>query len=152
MSKTRIDDATKVEHALSIRASKFEESVFDDHAVGYKRKRLLDNYTTTDNYEDSDTDKTRSNIFDARLFKEKVIQIVNKHASNVAKYKVLGCIDPKKWEEIKAEATLAGNTSVLLDSGDVAELGKPLAFYKVLVASNVAGTPAIIDAYMGAKT
>ena len=144
-------DETKVEHALSIRESKFEETFTDLQRV-YKRKRLLDNYKTTDNYEDSDTDKTRSNIFDARMFEEKVIQIINKHATYVAKYKVLGCIDPKKWEDIKAETTLAGNTSILLDSEDLAELGKPLAFYKVLVASNVSGQSCIIDAYMGAKT
>jgi hypothetical protein len=149
---TRIEDSTKVEQALSIKASKFEESVFDEHIVAYKRKRLLDSYHTTDDYEDSDTEKTRSNIFDARIFKEKIVQLVNRHASNVAKYKVLGCIDPKKWEEVKTEATLNANTSVLMDSGDVAELGKPLAFFKVLVASNVAGQSCIIDAYMGAKT
>jgi len=149
---SRIEDATKVEHALSIRASKFEELVFDDHAVAYMRKRLLDSYKTTDNYEDSDTEKTRSNIFDGRLFKEKVIQVINKHASYVAKYKVLGCLDPKKWEEIKAETTLNAVTSVLLDAGDILELDKPLAFYKVLVASNVADESCVIDAYMGAKT
>jgi len=147
-----IQDKTKVEHALSIRANQFEESVFDDQAVRYTRKRLLDNYKTTNKYEDSDTEKTRSNIFDGRLFKEKIIHIVNKHATYVAKYKILGCLDPKKWEEIEAEATLNGDTSVLLDASDISELDKPLAFYKVLVASNVTDESCVIDAYMGAKT
>jgi hypothetical protein len=146
-----IEDTTKVEHALSIRKNKFEETIFGHRFTEYRRKRLLDNYKTTDNYEDSETENT-SNIFDARLFKEKILQVVNKDASNVAKYKVLGCIDPKKWEEIKAEATLNADTSVLLDSDDLVELGKPLAFYKVLVASNVSGQSCVIDAYMGAKT
>ena len=146
-----IVDETKVEDALSIRESKFEETFTDLQRI-YRRKRLLDNYKTTDSYVDSDTDNTRSNIFDGRLFEEKAVQIVNKHATYVAKYKVLGCIDPKKWEEIKPEAPLNGNTSILLDSGDLAELGKPLAFYKVLVASNVSGQSCVIDAYMGAKT
>ena len=147
-----IADQTKVEHALSIRKDKFEEILWGEVKLGYKRKRLLDNYKTTNDYEDSETDKTRSNIFDARVFEEKVLQIINKHATNVAKYKVLGCIDPKKWEEIKIEATLNANTSILLDSDDLAELGKPIAFFKVLVASNVADQSCVIDAYMGAKT
>ncbi|MBA7655535.1 hypothetical protein ES703_63441 [subsurface metagenome] len=149
---SRIQDATKVEHALSIRANQFEESVFDDHPIAYTRKRLLDSYKTTNNYEDSETEKTRSNIFDGRLFKEKIIQIVNKHATNGAKFKVLGCLDPKKWEEIQGEAGLNGGTSILLDAGDISELAKPLAFYKVLVASNVSNESCVIDAYMGAKT
>ena len=152
MGLSNIEDTTTVEHALSIRAEKFEETIFGHRFTEYRRKRLLDNYKTTDNYEDSETEKTRSNIFDARLFKEKILQVINKDASNVAKYKVLGCIDPKMWEEIKAEATLNAETSVLLDSEDLAELGKPLAFYKILVASNVSGQSCVIDAYMGAKT
>jgi len=112
----------------------------------YKRRRVLDKKTTADAYADS-------KIFDARFYKEKIISIKNTHASNVAKYKVLGCIDPTQWHELVAEATLAGGASIKLDSSvtGAEELGKPYAFIKIQVASNVADTPATMDAFIAGQ-
>jgi hypothetical protein len=135
-------NATEQEIALS---PKFDTEEIRLSAQNiFKRRRVLDNFTTENAYQDS-------KVFDARFLTEKIIHMKNKHASNVAKYKVLACINPTIWETIKAEATLAGNTSILLDSGDLAELGKPIAFIKIQVASNVADTPATIDAFISGQ-
>jgi len=113
----------------------------------YKRRRVLDKKTTANAYEDS-------KIFDARFYKEKIVSIKNIHASNVAKYKVLGCIDPTIWHELVAEATLNAGASIKLDSSvtGAEELGKPLAFIKIQVASNVADTPATINAFIAGQS
>ena len=112
----------------------------------YKRRRVLDKITTSDDYKDS-------KIFDARFYKEKIVSIKNTHSANVAKYKVLGCIDPTQWHELVAEATLNGGASIALDSSvtGAEQLGKPYAFIKIQVASNVAVTAATIEAYIGGQ-
>lgn len=112
----------------------------------FKRRRVLDKLTTSDDYQDS-------KIFDARFYKEKIVSIKNTHASNVAKYKVMGCIDPTIWHELVAEATLAGGASIKLDSSvtGAEQLGKPFAFIKIQVASNVADTPATINAFIAGQ-
>lgn len=112
----------------------------------YKKRRAFDKKTTSNAYEDS-------KIFDARFYKEKIVSIKNIHASNVAKYKVLGCIDPTQWHELVAEATLNAGASITLDSTvtGAEKLGKPYAFIKIQVASNVADTPATIDAFIAGQ-
>ncbi len=112
----------------------------------FKRRRVLDKFTTSDDYQDS-------KIFDARFYKEKIVTIKNTHAANGAKHKVLGCIDPSIWHELVAEATLAAGASITLDSSIAGseQLGKPYAFIKIQVASNVAATPATIDAFIAGQ-
>ena len=122
-----------------------EEATKSGHSL-WKRRRVLDKKTTSNDYGDS-------KIFDARFYKEKIVSIKNVHASNVAKYKVLGCIDPTQWHELVAEATLAGGASIKLDSSvtGAEQLGKPVAFIKIQVASNVVDTPATINAFIAGQ-
>ena len=113
----------------------------------FKRRRVLDKVTTSDDYQDS-------KIFDARFYKEKIVSIINTHAANVAKYKVLGCIDPTIWHELVVEATLEAGASIKLDSSvtGAEQLGKPFAFIKVQVASNVEATPATLDGFIAGQS
>jgi len=122
-----------------------EEASKSGHSL-WKRRRVLDQFTTSDDYKDSE-------IFDARFYKDKAISIKNIHAANVAKYKVLGCIDPTIWHELVAEATLAAGASISLDSTvtGAEQLRKPYAFIKIQVASNVEATPATINAFIAGQ-
>ena len=135
---------TEAEIALSPKFDT-EEIRKSGHSL-WKRRRVLDKKTTADAYEDS-------KIFDARFYKEKVVSMKNVHSANVAKYKVLGCIDPTIWHEIIAEATLNAGASIKLDSSvtGAEQLGKPFAFIKIQVASNVAGTPATLNAFIAGQ-
>jgi len=112
----------------------------------WERRRVLDQFTTSNSYEDS-------KIFDARFYKDKAISIKNIHATKVAKYKVLGCIDPSIWHELVAEATLAAGASIALDSTvtGAEQLRKPYAFIKIQVASNVADNHATINAFIAGQ-
>ena len=112
----------------------------------WKRKRVFDRFPTANDYQDS-------LIFDARFLKEKAVSIQNSHSANVLKYKVLACIDPSIWHTIIAEATLNGATSVALDSSvtGAEQLGKPYAYLKIQVASNVTDTPATITAFIAGQ-
>ena len=122
-----------------------EEASKSEHHL-WKRRRVLDNFTTSDSYQDS-------KIFDARFLKEKIVSMKNFHASNCAKYKVLGCLDPTIWHELVAEAQLEGGASIKLDSSvtGAEQLGKPFAFIKIQVASFAAGNPATINAFIGGQ-
>jgi len=107
----------------------------------YKRRRVLDKCTTKNEFQDS-------KIFDARFYNQKLITIKNTHASNAGKYILLACIDPSQWITLKSETTITAGETVKIDSSDVAQLARPFAFIKIQVASNVADTPATIDAYI----
>jgi hypothetical protein len=125
-----------IEVAYPIEERNTEENLKTSRGMAYHRQRAVDRYTTTDVYVDS-------LIMDGRLFRSKLFQIVNTHATNALKYKVLACIDPSRWHEIVAEQTL--NAAL---SGYQTDLF-PWAFYKIQVKSAVAVTPATCDAFFG---
>ena len=103
-----------------------EENIKSSKHILWKRQRVFNNQLTTDNYQDS-------LIFDARLFKNKLIQIINEHPSNAIKYTVMACIDPKHWETIKTASTLNGGSTVTLDHNNITNLNSPWAYIKIQI-------------------
>jgi hypothetical protein len=123
------------EVAYPIEERNTEENLKTTRGMAYHRKRALKDYTTTDNYFDS-------LIMDGRLFKNKLFHIINTHAANALKYKILACVDPSQWHELLAETILAAATSGFqVDDG-------AWSFYKIQVKSSVAVTPATVTAFM----
>lgn len=106
---------------------------------GYKTKRVLQDYITSDAYEDS-------LIFDMRLFSKALIHIDEIAGVNAIKYTVLACLDPSIWETIKTETpVLAGATAkeVVTDAWN---------WLKVQVASNVGGSAGKVNVFINGKT
>jgi hypothetical protein len=119
---------------MPIEASQTEENIKSHKGIMFKRQRVFDGYITTDNYEDS-------LIFDARLLKDKLIHIRNDHATNAAKVKILGCIDPSDWREILVETAIPAASKLAEQTNSL-----PYAYIKVQAKSSVAATPAKITA------
>jgi len=124
---------------LSIGEQYTEENIKSTKHILWKRQRVFHNQLTTDNYQDS-------LVFDARLLKNKIIHIINQHASNAIKYKILACIDPNHWEEIQTETELSANTSTFQTSS------LPWAYYKVQVKSSTSGKAGKVTAYISGMT
>ena len=122
--------------ALSIGEQYTEENIKSNKGKIWKRIRAypLDQPTTND-YVDSE-------ILDARLLKDKVFHSKNTHATNALKYKILACIDPKLWTELKSETILVAATEAIETSS------LPWAYYKFQIKSSVADTPATVRAFM----
>jgi len=101
----------------------------------YKRQALFENYSTTDSHTDSEA-------FDARFYKTKLIQIYNKHKSNAINFKILGCMEPLKWKEIKPETTLDAGSEVY------EMVAEKWAFLKVQVKSASLGNAGMVDVFI----
>jgi len=101
----------------------------------YKRQALFENYLTTDSYTDSEA-------FDARFYKTKLIQVYNKHKSNAINFKILGCMEPLKWKEIKPETTLDAGSEIY------EMVAEKWAFLKVQAKSVSLGNAGIIDVFI----
>lgn len=97
---------------LPIEEKMTEERLSKAKGIIYKRQRVIQNETTTDLYVDS-------LIFDARLYKNVLIHVINKHASNSITFKVLACIDPKDWSTLEeagvSEFAVAGTKDKVLN-------------------------------------
>jgi DNA topoisomerase-6 subunit B len=101
----------------------------------YKRQSLFENYSTVDSYTDSE-------VFDARFYKTKLIQVYNKHKSVAINFKILGCMEPLKWKEIKTETTLeAGSEAYEM-------VAEKWAFLKVQVKSASLGNAGMVDVFI----
>lgn len=105
----------------------------------YIKARVFKDFLTSDDYKDSI-------LFDCRLLEKKIFNLKNKAAANVAQFKILGCIEPDLWEEIKTETDLAAGASTY--EWDT----EPWAFVKIQVKSKLADTPAKITAYIGGQS
>lgn len=79
----------------------------------FKRIRLFDKNTLLG------TTYVDSHIFDARLYKAAFMYLKNTNATLGIKYKVLACIDPDFWKEIKAETDLAAQDVATLSITDL---------------------------------
>jgi hypothetical protein len=113
-----------------------EENLTIDKGKLCKRVRVYPlDHPTTNEYVDGE-------ILDARFLKDKVFHIKNTHAANAMKYKILACIDPCNWSEIKVETALAAGVEAI-DTSSV-----PWAYYKLQMKSSVAGIPATVRAFM----
>ena len=101
----------------------------------YRTQPVLKDCSTTNSYTDSE-------IFDARLYKTKLVHIRNKHASNAIKLKILGCKDPSEWKELKSE--------IILDEGsELYEIiTEKWAFLKVQVKSESLDNPGTVEAFI----
>lgn len=126
--------------AMPIEANQTEENIKSHKGIMFKRQRVFDGYITTDNYENS-------LICDARLLNDKLIHICNNHATNAAKVKILGCIDPSDWREILVETVLAAATKLAEQTTSL-----PYAYIKVQAKSSVGATPAKITALIAGMT
>jgi len=125
---------------LSIGDQYTEENIKSTKHILWKRQRVFHNQLTTDNYQDS-------LIFDARLYKRKLFQIINKHTSNSILYKILGCINPNdKWETLQPETTLNA------DSSTTHSLTDPWAYLKIQIKSASAGNAGKVTAYISGMT
>ncbi len=101
----------------------------------YKRQALFENYSTTDSYTDSEA-------FDARFYKTKLIQVYNKHKSNAINFRILGSMEPLKWEEIKPETTLEAGSEVY------EMVTEKWAFLKIQVKSASLSNAGIVDVFI----
>ena len=122
--------------ALSIGEQYTEENIKSNKGKIWKRQRAYPlDHPTTNSYEDSE-------ILDARLLKDKIFHIKNTHTTNGLSYKLLACIDPKVWTELKGATALAAGAEAIETST------VPWAFYKIQVKSSVDDTPATVRAFM----
>jgi len=115
-----------------------EERVYSTKRREYIKARLFNKHRTSDNYEDSI-------IFDMRLFNQVIFEIKNEHSSNALKYKILACIEPDSWHEIKPETTLNANSKTY------ETLSEPWAYAKIQVKSATSGNSAICTVYVAGK-
>lgn len=105
----------------------------------YKEKQLLDNVTTTDSYQDSET-------FGVHGFQKALLWLKNTGGSNSLNYKVFGRQElHSDWEELKGETELAAGATAVETSSD------PWWALKIQVASAVSETPTTCDAYGSKK-
>lgn len=142
-NERRIDDMSQRAFrttALPIGVQYTEENIKSNKGKIWKRVRAYPlDHPTTDNYEDGE-------ILDARLLKDKVFHIENTHGANAIKYKILGCIDPANWTEIKVETALAATVEAI-DTSTAA-----WAYYKYQVKSSVAATAGKVRAFMSGSS
>jgi len=94
------------------------------------RKHTKD-FTTTDNYA-----SVQSGGFLVRGYRQKLIEIQNKHSTNALLWKALASNDGSIWHEIQAEATLAANTPAKTTNDE------PWDYIDVQVRASVAGSQA----------
>ena len=122
-----------------------EERLSKAKGIIYKRQRVLKKETTTDAYAE-----TESLVFDARLYKNVLIQVVNKHASNSITFKVLACIDPKDWSTLEeagvSEFAVAGTKDKVLN------FTVAWAYVKVQVKTTTSPDHGTVNAYIAGMT
>lgn len=135
--KRAFGQSKKMESATPISSTMLVEELKED-GVRFKRKKVLDAEVTTNSYVDS-------LIVDCRQFERKIFHIKNEHATNGLKYKILACVSPEVWEELKAETTLAAATSTY--EWDT----EPWPFVKFQVKSAVDDTPAKATAWISGQ-
>lgn len=136
-------NATQRKHrpiVMPIDAKQTEENLRSGKHILYRRQRVLENHITGDTYENS-------LIFDARLLKNKVINIRNDDASNAAHVKILGCIDPSDWRELLTETSIAASTKLPEQTSAM-----PYAYLKVQAKSATSGNPAKVTAFIAGMT
>jgi hypothetical protein len=122
--------------ALSIGDQYTEENIKSNKGKLWKRVRAYPlDHPTTNSYVDGE-------ILDARLLDKKIFHIKNTHATNGLSYKLLACIDPKVWTELKGATALAAAAEAIETSI------VPWAYYKIQVKSSVDDTPATVRAFM----
>ena len=115
-----------------------EERVHSTKRREYVKARVFNKTTTTNNYRDSI-------IFDARLFKSIIFEIRNEHNSNALHFKILACIEPDEWHELKSETTLNAKSKTYETLTDA------WAYLKIQIKSAVADSPAICTAYIAGR-
>jgi DNA topoisomerase-6 subunit B len=71
----------------------------------YRRQAIFRDYPTEDSYTDS-------KLFDAQLYKTKLIHVYNKHSENAIELKILGYFESSKWKELISEATLYASSEL----------------------------------------
>lgn len=124
-----------------IRLHKWRERVHSSRTrTAYKRVRLYpENYTTSDDYEDS-------RPVDVRLYGKVLLTLTNIDAANSLTYTILGCIDPRDWQTLKAATALAAAAQ------NFEYISESWAFVKVQVKSTGAGSAAKPVFFMGMKS
>lgn len=129
--KTRHAIPTKIREQCNL------ERITSSKEREFIKIRVFHNQTTSNDY-------VNSTIVDVRLFKDYLFRLINKDANGL-KYKILACLEPDDWQEIKAETELAGNTKTY-------EWGSETwAYVKIQVKSSIADTPTTCEAYVGVK-
>jgi len=122
--------------ALSIGDQYTEENIKSNKGKLWKRVRAYPlDHPTTNSYVDGE-------ILDARLLDKKIFHIKNTHSANSLSYKLLACIDPKVWTELKGATALAAAAEAIETSI------VPWTYYKIQVKSSVDDTPATVRAFM----
>jgi hypothetical protein len=138
----------QLEHALSIPQDNDTEEGAKERTL-WKRRRLFGSYSATQSKVQPDvvTDAyMESKIYDARFYKQKLLEIINRHASNALNYIVQACIDPSNWETIQPATTLAAPSSVAFQCSDC------WAYFKIQVCNAVGGNAALVEAYGAGMT
>jgi hypothetical protein len=126
--------------ALPIGVQYTEENIKSNKGKIWKRVRAYPlDHPTTDNYVDGE-------ILDARLLKDKLFHIENTHGANAIKYKILACIDPCNWSEIKVETALAAGVEAI-DTSTAA-----WAYFKYQVKASVGASQGTVKAFMSGSS
>lgn len=128
---------------LPIKETMTEERLSKAKGIIYKRQRVLKKETTKDAYADS-------YIFDARLYKNVLIHVINKHTSNSITFKVLACIDPNDWSTLEEDGV--SEFPVLATKDKALSLTVAWAYVKVQVKSTTAGNAGTVNAYIAGST
>jgi hypothetical protein len=123
---------------LIIKPHMTEERIKTTKPTLYKRARVFTSKPLSDNWEDS-------LIFDARLYKHKIIHIINE-SGNSLDYQILACVDPNHWHTLLPSVSLAGNSDTYETSSE------PWAYYKIRAKNTTAGQTAKITAYISGMT
>jgi hypothetical protein len=110
--------------------------------VNLRKKLFADDFVTSDV-------EQFSAIFDMRLLSKAVFQMINKSATNAAKFTVYGAIDPNvKWESLpNAQNVVLAATSSLPRT-----LTDAYGFVRVGVVSNASGAPTGFQVLAEAKS
>ena len=98
----------------------------------YRRLFLMKDQVTADQYVDSQ-------IFDANLYKTKLIHIQNKHETYPIAFRVLGSVGNDGWREVKRETVIQPG----LESYEV--LTEKIDSIKVQVRSIDSGKSGVVD-------
>lgn len=135
----------KHEQALSLPELEETEEATKERTL-FKRRRVFGDQKKADHYEHTlKDDYGDSLIFDARFYKTVLVHIINRSASYGLKYKILACIDPVKWSEVKAETVIAVDAEATEANSD------GWVFFKIQAKNETAGQNSSVEAYIAGK-
>lgn len=134
----------RMETAIPIDDQQQREYLEGQNSSSKRLRFYQPDYITTNDYDDS-------LVLDIRLCSKALITAKNTHATNPLVFQVMGCIDPKDWQNIpdsigNLEVTLAAGYSVNIPISDA------WAFLKLRAKSATVGNSASLLAYAIAKT